>query len=170
MPTIRKGDEAEFIGQMIDIFEDFLKEKGVDIPNPDREEEDTQACIFSDDYDKIADGLRTTLKSWKVLESDDSLVTRNKILKEISFLVNLVDCVEDQTSRIREMIARTGNDRVYDTNIFDFIKDSAMKDPDLIMKELAKDNLLNGIPEGNPEEKYPTVGLGSKGGPESCNI
>lgn len=31
------SDKLEFIGQIIDIFEDFLDEKGVKIDNPDRD-------------------------------------------------------------------------------------------------------------------------------------
>ena len=41
------GDRKEFIGQIIDVFEDFLEQHNVVIKNV----EDTDAIIFGADYD-----------------------------------------------------------------------------------------------------------------------
>ena len=46
---VKTNDRAEFIGQIIDIFEDFLEEKGIEIPNDDREDEN-DAIIYGLDY------------------------------------------------------------------------------------------------------------------------
>lgn len=66
MTRIEIADEEmpEFIGQMIDIFEDFLDEKGVTIEHEECDEDIDTANIYGSDYDEIADGIRATLASW----------------------------------------------------------------------------------------------------------
>ena len=62
---IADAEIPEFIGQMIDIFEDFLDEKGVTIEHEKRDDEDAEGVnIYGSDYDKIADDIRATLASW----------------------------------------------------------------------------------------------------------
>lgn len=60
----------EFIGQIIDIFEDFLTEKAVHINNPERDENDEsdQAEIYGSDYNSIQSRLEDMMKQWKVFE------------------------------------------------------------------------------------------------------
>lgn len=57
--------KPELLGQIIDIFEDFLSDKGIsvdDIPNPEREEEDDcSAIIYGNDYDVLADKIASVL-------------------------------------------------------------------------------------------------------------
>lgn len=63
-------DRPELIGQFIDLFEDFLDEKGIVIDNPERDEEDAvmAANIYGTDYDNLADGVEEILTRWKLLE------------------------------------------------------------------------------------------------------
>ena len=70
---IDQNDKAEFIGNIIDIFEDFLDEKGVTLESPERDEEmeldgDNAANIYGSDYDSISDSLEALLRGWKVIE------------------------------------------------------------------------------------------------------
>ena len=54
---IKIDDRAEFKGQIIDIFEDFLDDIGVTpdmLPNSDRNGEPDEAIIYGADYDDIA--------------------------------------------------------------------------------------------------------------------
>ena len=46
--SINKNDKEEFIGQIIDLFEDFLDEKNVKISNPEAVEngEENAAIIY----------------------------------------------------------------------------------------------------------------------------
>lgn len=46
IPAIKAEDLPEFAGQIIDIFEDFLEEKGVLIDNPERDEDADNAAIL----------------------------------------------------------------------------------------------------------------------------
>ena len=57
----------EFLGQIIDIFEDFLEEKGVEIENPDRET-DAGCIIYGMDYGKLSDQIEEMLMNWGVLK------------------------------------------------------------------------------------------------------
>ncbi len=63
-------NRAEFIGLLIDIFEDFLEEKGVAIENPERDEDgDPQAAIiYGSDYGNLSEDIEDALKAWGVLE------------------------------------------------------------------------------------------------------
>lgn len=68
------ADKVELIGQIIDIFEDFLEEKGVRIPNDERDEEcqndllDNAANIYGMDYEILSTQIESTLRAWDLLE------------------------------------------------------------------------------------------------------
>jgi hypothetical protein len=61
---LSEDDEPEFIGQLIDVFEDFLDEKGITIENEEREGDEDDAIIYVSDYDEIADGIREIISRW----------------------------------------------------------------------------------------------------------
>ena len=70
---IEEKDRLEFIGQIIDIFEDFLDEKGVVIPNEERSERDFDdddiiVNIYGTDYGNLSDDLERMMVSWDVLK------------------------------------------------------------------------------------------------------
>ena len=70
---VAKEDVPELIGQFIDLFEDFLDEKGIVIENPERnEEEDAEmaANIYGTDYGDLADGIEEILANWKLIEKE----------------------------------------------------------------------------------------------------
>jgi len=71
--NIPENDKAEFVGQIIDIFEDFLAERNVEIDNDDRDEarcemgddEDTEfAIIYGCDYGELQTSLETMFEHW----------------------------------------------------------------------------------------------------------
>lgn len=71
---ITPENQPEFIGQIIDIFEDFLTEKGVTLNNPEIQEaidegEDPEdlAIISGSDYNSLQDSLTAMLTEWHVL-------------------------------------------------------------------------------------------------------
>ena len=70
---LNADDKAEFYGQLIDVFEDFLDARGItrdDLKNPDRDDiedrEDTEdaAIIYGEDYDELREGLSTVIENW----------------------------------------------------------------------------------------------------------
>lgn len=64
---VSKEEIPELIGSLIDLFEDFLEEKGVTsemMPNPERDTEDNceeTAIIYGEDYDLLADSIADVL-------------------------------------------------------------------------------------------------------------
>ena len=69
-------EEAEFIGQIIDTFEDFLDEKGIVIPNEDRDSDEeldpeNSANIYGEDYDYLSQELRKILTNWKIIQNEE---------------------------------------------------------------------------------------------------
>lgn len=72
---ITNADLPELVGQIIDIFEDFLEEKGVNIENVEKEEavmdgEDPDGiCIlYGTDYGRLQSAIEETLMLWKLAE------------------------------------------------------------------------------------------------------
>ena len=61
---ISENDKAEFVGQIIDVFEDFLESKGIDIPNDEKDDDDNSAIIYGTDYGEIQTDLEELLQNW----------------------------------------------------------------------------------------------------------
>lgn len=75
---INEMDKPELIGNIIDIFEDFLDDKGIIIPNPEKDEDpeldmESPANIYGEDYDSLSTSLENLLQSWKVIEPSESV-------------------------------------------------------------------------------------------------
>ena len=51
---------------IIDIFEDFLEEKEVNIDNPEKEEDDYAAIIYGTDYGYLEDRIQDVLNNQKL--------------------------------------------------------------------------------------------------------
>lgn len=58
--------EGELVGQIIDIFEDFLTEKKVNLYNADKQGEPDEAIIYGNDYDFLAKKIRVLMDNWNV--------------------------------------------------------------------------------------------------------
>ena len=77
-PAIPAEAMPEFVGQIIDIFEDFLEEKGIAIPNPERDEDpDNEAIIYGSDYGTLQDKIEDTLRNWKLAAEEPDRMQRN---------------------------------------------------------------------------------------------
>ena len=75
MATVPESSVAEFIGQVIDIFEDFLEEHGVRLDNPEKtdavadgQDPDGLAIIYGTDYGSLSDDLKSMFTAWDVLQ------------------------------------------------------------------------------------------------------
>lgn len=68
---IPENDRAEFIGNIIDIFEDFLEDRGIAIPNPERDEADAEgennAIIYGSHYGEISDRIDGMIRAWDLV-------------------------------------------------------------------------------------------------------
>ena len=64
---IKENDFPEFLGQVIDVFEDFLEEKGIDVSNEEKEESDDPAILYGSDYGFLESGIMDILKNWACL-------------------------------------------------------------------------------------------------------
>lgn len=74
MKVVRE-DVPELIGQFIDLFEDFLDEKGIVIPNEERDENieldaENSANIYGSDYDILPNGIEEILTRWKLIKAE----------------------------------------------------------------------------------------------------
>ena len=72
---VSRNDLPEFLGQIIDIFEDFLEERNIDLQNSERDERDdpeNAAIIYGTDYGELQSELEEMLTAWKVVQPDSS--------------------------------------------------------------------------------------------------
>ena len=70
---IKKEDKPEFIGQIMDLFEDFLDEYGIKIPQKEGEESydpDTPVNLCGKAYDDLAEQLEGFFRSWGVIKDE----------------------------------------------------------------------------------------------------
>ena len=71
MKRIGQNDKAEFLGQIIDIFEDFLEERGIELPNEEREQDpDNAAIIYGSDYDQLQEELEVMMVEWDLMTTE----------------------------------------------------------------------------------------------------
>lgn len=78
-PTIDSNNAPEFIGQIIDIFDDFLEEKGICIENPEKDEAEDSgqdpeglAIIYGTDYGNLQTQLEDVMAAWGILKGGRS--------------------------------------------------------------------------------------------------
>ena len=67
--------KTQFIGDIIEIFEEFLEERGIVIDNPEKqdaiddgEDEASIANIYGTDYGNLEEELEYLLNSWKIID------------------------------------------------------------------------------------------------------
>ena len=66
---IKEENQNELIGQIVDIFEDFLEDRNVEIPNEERNKDtDNPAIIYGSDYGQLQEELLELLKGWKIVK------------------------------------------------------------------------------------------------------
>lgn len=70
LPAVKSEDRAELRGELVDVVEDFLEEKGIDIPNDEKDDDENAAIIYGSDYDQIANGLENVLIGWNLLHQE----------------------------------------------------------------------------------------------------
>ncbi len=68
---MNKYCNQEFIGQIIDIFDDFLEEKGINIPNEEKEESENPAVFYGSDYGEVQSQIESLLYNWS---KDDNVI------------------------------------------------------------------------------------------------
>lgn len=57
-----KEHKRQFVADIIDLFEDWLDEKGIKIPNDEREP-DNETNIYGDDFSYLMDGVINILEA-----------------------------------------------------------------------------------------------------------
>ena len=61
-------NRLELIATFVEAFEEFLDEKGIDIPNAEKVESENASTIYGTDYGILSDKIETILTNIGVLE------------------------------------------------------------------------------------------------------
>lgn len=64
---IKQENKTEFLGQLIDVVEDWLEEKEIDIPNEEKNELNAE-IIYGSDYDKLQREFNSIMESYHVFD------------------------------------------------------------------------------------------------------
>lgn len=64
---IKQENRTEFLGKLIDVVEDWLEEKEIDIPNEEKDDLDA-AIIYGSDYNKLQSGFNSIMESYHVFD------------------------------------------------------------------------------------------------------
>lgn len=77
-----KENDLELIGQLIDIFEDFLDDKGITVQNHERDEDvnlisEESANIYGEDYYTLEEKITDTLQKWNIIDFKDNVENLN---------------------------------------------------------------------------------------------
>ena len=68
LPQIKTNeDRLEFLGEIIDIFEDFLEEKCISWENDERNGDEDAAIFYGTEYGYIQDQLELLMRGWNVM-------------------------------------------------------------------------------------------------------
>lgn len=71
--AVSPEDKPEFVGQIIDIFEDFLADQNIILPNEERDKEEdpeARAIIYGSDYDYLYEKITNTMQRWNILTKE----------------------------------------------------------------------------------------------------
>ena len=83
--NINEFNKAQFVGDIINIFENFLEEKGVNIPNDEKDEDDFAAIIYGTDYGWLQTDIESLLEDWGDEEEEEeksrSVLRRERIME-----------------------------------------------------------------------------------------
>lgn len=57
MSKMDHGERLEMLGEFVEIVEDFLEARGIDIPNDEKEGDDDASMIYGSDYFELTDAF-----------------------------------------------------------------------------------------------------------------
>ncbi len=65
---INENDRPEFLGQIMDVFEDFLEAKGVHLPDTRKKEcgDDHVVILTGSDYDSLSSKISQMMVNWSI--------------------------------------------------------------------------------------------------------
>ena len=72
MKTFDRSARLETLACIIELFEDFLDERGIDVPNPEKEQEpESASTIYGSDYGELESRLDSLLVRLGMMEEEE---------------------------------------------------------------------------------------------------
>lgn len=87
------------VQEILEIFEDYLEEKGVEINNPERAESDTAAQLYGTEYGDLENKITNLITTypcdveagWRVFDGDLIRIKRGKLEIKSDALMGYID-------------------------------------------------------------------------------
>lgn len=139
-----KDNYLELVGQLIDIFEDFLDDKGIIIENHERDEDvnlisEESANIYGADYYTLENKITDTLQKWDIIgpkDNEKKLNTMDSFRKGFRIVRNgqIITLTPEEMSDFRFL------DKAIDgRNCLDCYNQISDEDEQLLIKEMMND-------------------------------
>lgn len=71
LPYDAHSERLETLALFVEVFEDFLEEKGIDIPNDERDEDPCGSLIYGTDYGNLSDRIESLLIKLGYMEKEE---------------------------------------------------------------------------------------------------
>ena len=163
---VKRNEKTEFLGQLIDVFEDFLDEKGIVIPNPEKDDDpDNPANLYGTDYGNIQSALEEIFINWGILASDVPMaeylfkVSLNGVPCEGTLAVKAPD--EDTAYQMAQDLVSDRLCTAFPELDIEYGIDFVDADPDNIAPD-PRGNVTWGYPCKSNYNKYPKYRVTSK--------
>lgn len=81
--TVSTEHRSDFLVQIADVLENFLSDRGIDVPCGDKEGTEGEAVLYGDDYFQIEDSLRRQFENWGILKPEHEDTDMAKMFKTV---------------------------------------------------------------------------------------
>ena len=105
--------DREVAAFIVDAFEDFLTDKGIDIPNPEKEGDKGEAIIYGSDFDWIMDKVQDALAAAGIYTPDTydevgkPMLSHKEVLDTLSETIETLDSAKQygQGDRVLDVLS-----------------------------------------------------------------
>ena len=66
-----RSERLEILSSFIEIFEDFLEKRGIDVPNDEKEDDPYASPIYGSDYGELESGIEDLLIRLGMIDKED---------------------------------------------------------------------------------------------------
>lgn len=66
-----RSERLEILSSFIEIFEDFLEKRGIDVPNDEKEDDPYASTIYGSDYGELESGIEDLLIRLGMIDKED---------------------------------------------------------------------------------------------------
>lgn len=71
MKKLKHEDRMLLLSDIVEDIEHFLEKKGINVPNPEKEQDEFAGLIYGTDYGDLTAEIEKTLIIWKLINKEE---------------------------------------------------------------------------------------------------